>query len=52
MGFFSKGTYSSQNLRNEALTIANWEYVKNFKFAFFDTEFFQSKDDDLHLYHV
>ena len=38
MLFFPKGTYNSQNSRKEALTIADNEYAKIFKFCFIGYE--------------
>ena len=36
MELFSQRTYNFQILRNETFIIANYKYVKIFKFAMFD----------------
>ena len=33
---FSQGSYNLENLRNETLVIADYEYAKVFSFAMFD----------------
>ena len=45
---FSQGTYDFQNLRNETLVIADYDYVKLFSFAMFDMKLWLKEDNILH----
>ena len=45
---FSQGTYNFQNLRNETLVIADYEYAKIFSFALFDMKLWLREENILH----
>ena len=43
--FLSQGTYNFQNLRNETLVIADYEYAKIFSFAMFDMKLWLKEEN-------
>ena len=45
---FPQGTYNFQNLRNETLVIADYEYAKMFIFAMSDTKLWLKEENILY----
>ena len=49
---FFQGNYDSQNLRNESLVIAGYEYVKISSIVVMDIKLWMKEDLDLHTNHL